>query len=389
MVKEPQDVKTQSGWDGAKGKSRNDLLNQLQKHIPSSLMIPDQRLESILTQFTNFQKLKCLYHDSNEHISLYRDHLCDRWVVFITNFPTVTRKVLVEHTDEVWIVAFSNKGEYLASAGKDNKTIVWNAENWSPLHILKGHEIAPNFVAWSPDDKHILTASSDKTIKLWNISTGECEKIFTNSTSENSSVTWHPNSLQFVSGGTEKQMVMWHVSGTQEYTWSHRGQDMCITQDGKLLIAVASMKISVYSLESKSQTPEFVVKEVSEITSVNVSRDGKVLVRLTNQELHLWDLKERRITKKYIAGKKNEAKFVVRSCFGGCEESFVVSGSEESKVWVWNRENEIELDELSGHTKCVSSVSWNSQKGLIASGSDDNTIRIWGPNMNFTDQTLN
>ncbi|KAJ1569637.1 hypothetical protein HK096_002455, partial [Nowakowskiella sp. JEL0078] len=345
MAKDPQDMKIQSGWDGAKGKSRKDLLNQLQKHIPPSLMIPDQRLASILTQFTNFQKKRCIYHDSKEYISLYRDHLCDR-----KYFPTETQKVLLEHTDEVWVVAFSNKGDYLASAGKDNKTILWNVEDWSPLHILTGHTNAPSFVTWSPNDKYILTTSSDKTIKLWNILTGNCEQTFTHLTSESSAVAWHPNSLQFISGGTEKQMVLWHISGSQEYTWPNRGQDMCVTHDGKLLIAVASKKISVYSLDSKSQTPEFVINEVSEITSVSVSRDRKVLVRLTNHELHLWDLEEREITKKYSTRKENEAKFVVRSCFGGCEESFVVSGSEESKVWIWNRESEIELEVLSGHS---------------------------------------
>lgn len=41
-------------------------------------------------------------------------------------FPSKTIHVLKNHTDEVWYVAFSNDGQYLASVSKDQTCVVWN-----------------------------------------------------------------------------------------------------------------------------------------------------------------------------------------------------------------------------------------------------------------------
>lgn len=50
------------------------------------------------------------------HLSQISDHC----------FPSKTVKVLESHTDEVWYVAFSNNGRYLASVSKDQTCVVWN-----------------------------------------------------------------------------------------------------------------------------------------------------------------------------------------------------------------------------------------------------------------------
>lgn len=45
-----------------------------------------------------------------------------------------------------------------------------------------------------------------------------------------------------------------------------------------------------------------------------------------SEELHLWDLELQSLSKKY-AGQKQDS-YVIRSTFGGDEESFIISGSE-------------------------------------------------------------
>lgn len=91
---------------------------------------------------------------------------------------------------------------------------------------------------------------------------------------------------------------------------------------------------------------------------------------------------------------------MIRSCFGGLQQNFVVSGSEggiwgarkgnhkrvvscvlffhkkDSSIYVWNRNGAL-LERLAGHTACVNSVAWNRQRNLIASASDDRTVRVW------------
>ena len=52
----------------------------------------------------------------------------------------------------------------------------------------------------------------------------------------------------------------------------------------------------------------------------------------------------------------------------------------DNKVYVWHTSHEKPIAVLSGHTRTVNCVSWNPQvPSMLASASDDGTVRIWGP----------
>ena len=45
-----------------------------------------------------------------------------------SGIPSVTKKVLDNHTNEVWYITFSHDGKYLASGSADSRIIIWNLE---------------------------------------------------------------------------------------------------------------------------------------------------------------------------------------------------------------------------------------------------------------------
>lgn len=64
----------------------------------------------------------------------------------------------------------------------------------------------------------------------------------------------------------------------------------------------------------------------------------------------------------------------------GVNQDFVASGSEDNKVYVWHLKKEIPIAVLTGHTRTVNCVTWNPVlHSLLASVSDDGTVRIWTP----------
>jgi WD40 repeat protein len=58
----------------------------------------------------------------------------------------------------------------------------------------------------------------------------------------------------------------------------------------------------------------------------------------------------------------------------------LASGSDDNTVRVWDARRGGELLRLKGHGAWVRSVAWSGDGGRLASGSDDNTVRVWDAN---------
>ena len=211
------------------------------------------------------------------------------------------------------------------------------------------------------------------------------------------SCAWLPDGQSFVSSSLDKAIYLWNIDGEIRYRWvGARVTDLAITHDGQKMVAVChEKKIRVYDLEKKT---EVCLQEDNSITSLSLSSDSRyALINLSAQEVRVWDLEKQKVVRTYIGQK--QGKFVIRSCFAGPESvsipatgtsdskargvgSLVVSGSEDSQLFIWHRESGTLMDSLKGHTGTVNSVSFchhHVHGDILASASDDCTIRIWAP----------
>ena len=55
----------------------------------------------------------------------------------------------------------------------------------------------------------------------------------------------------------------------------------------------------------------------------------------------------------------------------------VASGSRDNTVKIWQTWTGTCLSTLTGHSKIVTSVAWNKDGSKLASGSGDKSVRIW------------
>ena len=92
----------------------------------------------------------------------------------------------------------------------------------------------------------------------------------------------------------------------------------------------------------------------------------------------MWDIKDKMIVRRYQG--IIQTKFMNYCTFGGADDMYIVSGSEDNRVYLWNVKKESPICVLDGHTRSVTCVDWNpSVTGMIVSASDDGTLRVWGP----------
>ncbi|OMO90532.1 hypothetical protein CCACVL1_07348 [Corchorus capsularis] len=361
---------------------RRRLVMELGKQLPPPIVLPERRLEHLVETSVTAQIDSCIYHNSQDVVSVYEDHCCGR-----DQIPTETVQILTDHSNEVWFVQFSNYGEYLASSSSDCTAIIWKVMENGKLkkeHTLRSHQNPVSFVAWSPDDTKLLTCGNMEVLKLWDVETGTCKHTFGDHGFTVSSCAWFPDSKRLVCGSSdpEKGICMWDCDGNEMKAW--RGMrmpkvlDLAVTSDGENLISIFSDKeIRILNLWTNA---EQVILEEHSITSLSVSMDSKYfIVNLNSQEIHLRDVAGKwEKPLKYTGHKQN--KYVIRSCFGGFNSMFIASGSENSEVYIWNRRSSKPIEVLSGHSMTVNSVSWNPKRPqMLASASDDHIIRIWGP----------
>lgn len=65
------------GKDFSSGRSRFKLLEELQKLIPSTVLVPERRLEELVEQAIDVQIQGCMFHNAlKDSLSLYTNHQC-------------------------------------------------------------------------------------------------------------------------------------------------------------------------------------------------------------------------------------------------------------------------------------------------------------------------
>ncbi|KAM0949392.1 putative transcription factor WD40-like family [Dioscorea sansibarensis] len=360
---------------------RIGMLLDLLGLMPDWVRMPSGRLEHLVETAVMKQLDSCIYHNTPEEVTLFEDHACS-----LERIPSKCVQTLYAHKNEVWFVQFSNAGKYLASSSKDCTAIVWEVKEDDALsleHTLEGHGKPVSFLAWSPDDTMLLTCGNAEVLKLWDVRTGICKLTMNNQVNRViSSCAWFPDSKKIVCGSYEpdNRVHTCDIEGNELDVWEGermpKVSDLAVTPDGNSLISICSNR-EIWIRDFRKGT-EKVIPEEHSITSLSLSRDGKfMIVNLNSEEIHLWSVYGTSNTPNRYRGHK-QGKYVIRSCFGGSDCLFLASGSEDSKIYVWQRHNEEPIQVLSGHLMTVNCVSWNPSKPhMLASASDDCTIRIW------------
>lgn len=201
--------------------------------------------------------------------------------------------------------------------------------------MLTGHQKPVLMVAWSPDDCQLLTCGMEEAVRCWDVRTGDCLHVYEKDGLGLISCGWFPDGRQIFSGVTDKSTCLWDLDGKELESWKDqrttRTSDMAVTKNGRWIISICrETAIMLVDRESKLQK---LIEEDQTITSFSLSGDDKfLLVNLVNQEIHLWSIKDdpAALVTRYRGHKRS--RLLIRSCFGGYEQTFIASGSEDSQV---------------------------------------------------------
>lgn len=89
----------------------------------------------------------------------------------------------------------------------------------------------------------------------------------------------------------------------------------------------------------------------------------------------LWNYNTGKILKHYTG--HTNSKYCIFATFSVTNGKYIVSGSEDNCVYLWNLQDRNIFQKLEGHADAVLSVCCHPTENKIASGSLDRTVRIW------------
>ena len=409
-----------------KGLEQKDSLNYLRTEI-TPLLNQDLKNVELLNALTyilfikNKNKLKEYIENilfSYEDNSFIINQICKRNIISLESLYDNYNKVIKESIsyeniisltindnclkpfkpNEVWFVEISKNKNYICIGFSNANISVFdikknkNKEISISLNLtFSGNEQNKKdeltSICFSNDEKYILAGLSSFKIILFDVINGTKIKEFNNlHTSEITSIISMPNANnKFLTSSIDKKILMLDISnGDSTYVGKfYRIKQILFSEFyNYILIILGSKKneIICYNLSTNKTEYKIIINENDQIVYGNISKTdkGKYLIYNISKEkprIVLYNLNQKK-AEEFFTGHMQKL-MIIKCCFGGDKDQFILSGSEDYTVYVWERGfSTLPRYRFKDHLGVVNGAEmWNND--FIISVSDDKTVKIW------------
>jgi WD40 repeat protein len=329
--------------------------------------------------------------------------------------------VLTGLTGDFYAVAWSPDGTRIAAAGYDSTSIVWDGRTGERLATLSGHEEPVFNLSWSPSGEAIATASDDGTARIWDAATGE--ELFTLSGHQGpvNAVVWSPSGDRVVTVSNDATARVWdtatgkelltlaHEASTIAAAWSPLGNQVAVGDfSGEVIVWDGETGEQLLSLDGHAGAVNDVSWAPSADRIATASDDhtarvwdastGEALQVLTGHKYEVWRARWSPAGDRIVTTALDASTRVWDPATGEAVMSFdpgdgvhlyadvdwspsadqvATIRSSLGSLTVLDVETGVQVLTLAGHMGKVTSLDWSPTEPLIATTSEDYTVRVW------------
>lgn len=312
-------------------------------------------LENNIIKVLNLNNLKVLntyYLNTNNPYNINTFDINKDYIIYNDNeniklfdLKTKTTKY-TNQNNTANLNAFSIIGKYLAYSIDNNINIIDMSNNQVKTLNRKYNNLVTS-IQFNPDSELLASGDNSGNVELWNVPT---QSTILNKKAHQgyiSNFAFNVESIYFVSGENNGDLKIWRVGSGQEL----------VTLKG----------------------------HTNKINSINYHPDNERIVTTSDDNtLKLWDT----IDAKFLRNLRFSSK-VNSAVFSPKGDMIAVGTGDPLKVnekyyglSLWGTETLDKIYDLKGHESSVTFTAFNRAGDIFASGSDDNTIKLW----NISDQ---
>ena len=308
-------------------------------------------------------------------------------------------RTLEGHTRDVNSVSFSPDGQTIASGSDDETVRLWDTNTGKHIHTFRGHTDYVRSVSFSPDGQTIASGSEDRTIRLWDADTDTLLHTFEGHTYYVRSVSFSPDGQTIASGSDDETVRLWDTN-TGKHIHTFRGHtddvySVAFSPDGQT-IASGSEDDTIRLWNANTDAPIRTLTghtHRNSVHSVSFSPDGQTIASPSGTEVQLWDAYTGILSRKFshadkFSGNPATRLFLdVRSVSFSPDGQTIATGSDDDTVRLWDVNTGLHIRSLREHPSGVNSVSFSPDGKIIATGSDigasrgpgadDPNVRLW------------
>jgi len=285
------------------------------------------------------------------------------------------------HTSRVRGVVFLTDGRRLVSAGDDNTLRVWDMEEPNqPGLVLPGHELRVRALALSPDGLHIASASDDQTIRLWRAETpAASDRVLHGHDASVLAVAFAPDGATMFTSGADNNVRLWRAAdfAPQAVLAGHSGRvrALALTPTGRLLASGGDdSTIRLWNLDNLEAEPIILTDHAGSVRALLFADGGQWLYSAGDDGLiRLWDMADPGSGPTVFAATTGALYSLALTTAG---ERLVAGADRQILIWDVNDPAAGPVV-LEGHTARVNDLAFAPDGRLLASASEDWTIRLW------------
>ncbi len=296
-------------------------------------------------------------------------------------------KTINAHPEGVLDAKFSPNGDLIASGGLSDPTVkLWKPDG-TLLKTFRGHCdslrqescVGVYELSFSPDGQTLASASGDRTIRLWNLNTSEAQTLKGHN-NDVLGVSFSPDGQTIASSSRDRTVKLWSKEGTILQTFTGHKNDVwtvSFSPDSQMIASASSDNTVKLWDRNSNPLDQTLQGHRLEVKDISFSPNGIIATASSDQTVRLWNTDTAEPLKNLmgeplIFNHSQEVRWVSISPDG---QTLATVNEDQPTVKLWNLEGEL-LQTLTGHQKPVNALEY-SPTGLIASGSQDGTVKLW------------